>query len=398
MVAALALVTLGKLTLAAEFAPQAAVWLAWPTYDHKRGLSVSHEIATLAQTLANSVRVRVLIDSSKERESASALVGSHNVDWVQMRHAEIWMRDFGPSFLVGDGRRAVADFKFNYWGYEPEDSPVSRQHGQIDRIIAMRSEIPALEVGTIAEGGNHESNGEGTLMLVEAVERQRNPKLSIKEIEAINREKLGIDTFIWLPKGVVEDGMSFDGPIPGGAYLPITTGGHVDNIARFIDPATIALAEVTSAEAKKSPLAAENRKRLEAAFARIKAARDSQGRGFRVVRFPAPDLVTETMKPGDAVYDFLAELKYTRGHRFPKRKPIRVALASSYMNFVITNGLVVTSKFYRPGLPAALKQKDALVVSKLKSLFPGRKLVAMSSRAINLGGGGLHCVTMHEPK
>jgi agmatine deiminase len=33
----------------------------------------------------------------------------------------------------------------------------------------------------------------------------------------------------------------------------------------------------------------------------------------------------------------------------------------------------------------------------LKQVFPHRRVVAIESRAVNLGGGGIHCITANEP-
>lgn len=174
--------------------------------------------------------------------------------------------------------------------------------------------------------------------------------------------------------------------------------GHMDNIARFVDRNTIIAAEVTEAEAAASPLCAENRRRLEENFRILSAARDIHDKPFKIIRMPAADLHIETMKPGDPVYDFMADLSYRPAHAFPKGRPINVAHAASYLNFLLTNGLVLTSKLYVPGAPLALKRKDAETVRILKKVFTHRRVIAIESRSVNLGGGRIHCITANEPK
>jgi agmatine deiminase len=308
------------------------------------------------------------------------------------------MRDFGPSFLTDGKSLKVADFGFNYWGYDSAEAKASKEQDAVDRFVAQRLRIPAQRFDLISEGGNRESNGKGVIMLTEAVERQRNPSLSREELEAKLKVAMNAKVILWLPKGVMEDGYSFDGPIDGNIYLPITTGGHVDNFARFIDARTILLAEVTEEEAKRSGVARENRKRLEAARQAIEAARDQDGNPFRILRVPAPELVTEMMRPGDPVYDFLAGLNYPNGHKFPKGQPVRVAQANSYANFLITNKLVLGSRFWHPGLSSRVLEKDRRALAALRKAFPNHKVVLIPTRAVNLGGGGIHCITAHEPK
>jgi agmatine deiminase len=383
---------------AAEFDPQRAVWMSWPTYEHKKGVSVERTTIAIVRELLRNVNVEMLVPSDRVAARVRRLFPSKRLSLRKLDYSEIWMRDFGPSFLTDGQRKTVLDFGFNYWGYETPDQPSSRQHGAIDRSIAKSLRVATRTAGLIGEGGDREANGDGVAMLCEAVERQRNPGLTLAQIDEKVRTVLGVQKVIWLKQGVVEDGLFFAGPIAGNVYLPATTGGHMDNIARFADRRTIVAAEVTAAEAAQNPIAKENRRRLEANYQVLAAATDAHGQKFRIVRMPAPDLHLETMGPGDPMYDFLADVKYRPAHRFPKGKPVKFAHAASYLNFLITNGLVLTSKLYRPGAPLALKRKDAESLAILRKLFPGRRAVAIPTRSINLGGGGIHCITAHEPK
>jgi agmatine deiminase len=382
---------------AAEFAPQRAVWLSWPTYDHKRGVSIEKTTTQIVRELIKDVNVEMLVPDDKVASKVRALFPNKRVNLRKVPYSEIWMRDFGPYFISNGKEKTILDFGFNYWGYERTDMPTSKQHEQVDRLLAKQMGLPTRRSGTIGEGGDREANGDGVAMFVEEVEQQRNPQLSLSEIDEKLKAVMGVEKIIWLKKGVVEDGLFFAGPIEGDVYLPVTTGGHMDNIARFVDANTIVCAEVTEAEAKQSPLQAENRRRMEENFQVLSEATDVRGKKFKIHRMPAADLHVETMRPGDPIYDFMATLDYRPAHKFPKGKPIKVAHAASYLNFLITNGVVLTSKLYRPGAPIALKRKDIETVQILKKLFPGRRVVAIESRSINLGGGGIHCITSNEP-
>lgn len=392
------LVLSGNSQPAAEFRPLRAVWMAWPTYEHKTSVPLAPAMVEIIKTLLPEVKVELLVTNDKVAKQVRALIPSPNLNLRKLPYSEIWMRDFGPSFFGNGSQKSILDYGFNYWGYEKPENENSKLHEEVDRSIAKQLKIPTRRAFLIGEGGNREANGAGVAMLVESVERQRNPKFSLEILTERHMKALDVSKIIWLKEGLVEDGYSFDGPVADGVYLPITTGGHIDNIARFVDERTILLAEVTQAEAAKSPLAAENRKRLEENYQILKEATDANGKPFEIVRMPAADLQFETMSPGDPVYDFLAGLNYSDGSQFPKGKPVKVAHAASYLNFLIANGVVLTSKLYRPGAPESLKMKDQRSVEILKKVFPNRKVVAIDTRAINLGGGGIHCITSHEPK
>ena len=51
--------------------------------------------------------------------------------------------------------------------------------------------------------------------------------------------------------------------------------------------------------------------------------------------------------------------------------------AVSYLNFVITNGVVLVPAYWREGLPEREREKDILVRDTLQRLFSGRRVVQM---------------------
>ena len=403
MLTALAALTLGStatlpLRLPAEWEPQEAVLISWPTYDHVQNMPVSDVHVRIAQSLTPHVRVDILVRNAQEERAARAQLRrggvTQNIRFMRSPNAEIWVRDFGPIFTFQpNGQRTIVDFGFDYWGYSTPADPLAKRETSTESAVAKAMNLPIVKANLVSEGGNRESNGRGTLMMVESVERDRNPRLNRLQIEDEYRRVFGTRNFLWIPRGVLDDGYTFDGPLPNGSYTPITTGGHVDNIARFVDRRTLLVAEVTAAEAKNDPLAAENRRRTEEAVAILREARTEDGEPFRIIRMPSPDPILRTMRPGDPVYDFISTLEYRSGVPFPKGKPVQVAFATSYMNFLITNGAVLTSRFYKPGRNLALKRKDEQAIATLRRVFPGRKIIAIDSDAVNLGGGGLHCIT-----
>jgi agmatine deiminase len=104
------------------------------------------------------------------------------------------------------------------------------------------------------------------------------------------------------------------------------------------------------------------------------------------------------METGDGVYDIIKNYSYKDGTVFPKGKPVKVIAAASYLNFLIANDCVLMPKYWKEGLPLAVKERDAEALSILQSVFPGKKIIALDVLAVNLGGGGIHCITRNEPK
>ena len=143
---------------------------------------------------------------------------------------------------------------------------------------------------------------------------------------------------IWLNRGIAGD----------------DTHGHVDDISRFVGPATIVTAvEPDTSDANHAPLA-EN-------LARLKAARTLDGKQFTVVELPMPRPVV------------------FRGQRLP----------ASYANFYIANGLVLVPTFHDPN--------DRVALNILAEVFPDREVDRHSRVDLVWGLGTLHCMTQQQP-
>jgi agmatine deiminase len=149
---------------------------------------------------------------------------------------------------------------------------------------------------------------------------------------------LGATKVIWLKNGIAGD----------------DTHGHVDDLARFVDAATVIIVvEDNKADPNYAPLK-ENLRLL-------REARDENGRPLRVVKIPMPAPV---------IFD---------GQRLP----------ASYANFYIANELVLVPMFSDP--------RDREVLNILADLFPGREVIGIPCRDLVLGLGTLHCMTQQEP-
>ena len=388
----------------AEFEPQRALWMAWPTYENKRGLPTEPLLIEIIRAAENRVEIELLAQDADEAGAIRARLREEDVPdgHVTIRsvpHGDVWVRDMGPIFLRGDrGGLRIADFGFNMWGYESPDSPNSRLEEAVDRLIAEQLGLEVVKSALVSEGGSREFNGRGTMIAVEAVEKQRNPGWTLDAMDEEFRRVLGVSRVIWLAEGMAEDELTFRGRLPGDVYTVITTGGHVDEFARFADPETILLAEVTEAERRTDPIAAISYERLEESFRRLSAATDQDGNPFRIVRVPVPDSLFDTMRRGDGVFDYIQPLEYEDGSRIDPDDEIRVIAAASYLNFQVTNGLVLAQKYWKPGMPESLREKDERALAILREVFPGREVLPLDAMAVNLGGGGIHCILQQEPR
>lgn len=401
-------VQLRELRSPAEYQKQDALWFIWNPYDHKIGESNAKVLSELIEITHKSQKVVLSVaDSTVYKDALKHIdkeVRNHpNFSFAFIPSIQFWARDMGPVFTVlEDGKLAIADFNFNLWGYGEPNDPDNLVEEAFDRNVAEYLELPVITSKMISEGGNREINSQGILITVERVEAERNPDMSISEMENEYKRLLGVQKTIWLKEGLKEDEHTFLGPIETAeefrAYTTITTNGHVDEFARFVNDSTILLAEVDEFQlASGDPIALENHKRLEVNYQILKEATDLNGKKFSIIRMPMPDPIFEEMGPGDDVYEYIKTLDYQSGIKFPDGEEIKVVAAASYLNFIIANEVVIGQRYCRDECSDRVKILDQKAQEILQNVFPERKVYMVDALAVNLGGGGIHCITIHQP-
>jgi agmatine deiminase len=390
--------------LSPEYEKTSSVWLLYPNVEHKKGMSNAAVTAEIIKNLLPTTQVVLICASDSMKTVAfktlgNSLTSSPNFRSLVIPFQEFWARDMGPLFVKNQkGEIAMADFNFNAWDYGDTTDVIIQKDEKLDENIAKMFKIPIISSNMIHEGGDHEINSQGVLMAVKAVEKQRNPNLSVDNMEKEFKRLLGAKKVIWLEEGVLEDESTFSGPLRGKngefIYTVLTTNGHIDEIARFVNDSTILLAEVDAAEVfLNDPIAIENKKRLDKNYEILQKARNMNGKLFKIVRIPLPVANIGRMEPGDPVYDIIAEMKFVDGPNFPQGKAIKVIAAASYCNFLIANDIVIAPKYFKKGDSIDVKQRDETARQVLQKVFPNKKIVMIDALAINLGGGGIHCIT-----
>ncbi len=379
----------------AEFEPQSAVWIgARPKENGQPALGI---VAQMVAALAPSVDVYLMTPTAAEKVQVEAAIRKTGLDTRRIHYVAItssptrWYRDIGPIFLTGDrGHLKVVDFDFNCYGDCQSGSAEAKAKEGIDRQIAGMLHLPILRTELASEGGDREVNGRGTLMAVEAVEMQRNPQLTRHQIERELLRVLGQKKMIWLKRGMAEDDDAERGPLYANVYAA-GAGGHIDEMARFTAPDTVVLAQVTPQERDSDRVLRMSYQRLEENERILKSATDQDGHPFHIVRMPAADPIylDYNFKAGDH------GLAFFRGSK--PGQPIRVILPASYMNFTISNGVVLVPAYWRPGRPESTRRKDEAAKRILQRLFPDRRILRIDAENLNYGGGGMHCATQQQP-
>ena len=339
----------------AEWEPHAATWIAWPhnrdDWPGKFG-PIPWVYVEIVRHLHRAERVRILAqDAGAERRASSLLarggVDLSRVDFFRFPTDRAWTRDFGPIFVKRGGEVAATNWRFNAWAKYPDWRRDDRVSGLIRRALRLREWRPTAMVRgrrrrVALEGGSVDVNGRGTLLTTEecllSPVQARNPGLTRGDVERVLADYLGVRKTLWLGRGIAGD----------------DTHGHVDDLARFVNPRTVAIASEEDA-------GDENYEPLRENLRLLRGMTDQDGRRLRVVTLPMPDPV---------IFD---------GQRLP----------ASYANFYVANGLVL--------VPTFNDAKDRVALSVLADLFPGRRVVGIHAVDLVWGLGTLHCMTQQEP-
>ncbi len=341
----------------AEWEPHAATWIAWP---HERSdwpgkfSSIRWVYAEIVRVLADSERVEIIVSDSAQDRSVRRILRDVGTDLDQVRTHRwptdrSWLRDSAPTFVLrrGTGGRKAAvglvQWKFNAWA--------KYDNFRLDRAlpsrIARATRLPRWKAYAsgrwiVMEGGAFDVDGQGLLLTTEECllgdVQARNPGLDRSALETAFHDYLGVTEVVWLGRGIEGD----------------DTHGHVDDIARFVAPRTVAAIDPDGATTPDSDALRENLERL-------KRYRTTDGRALKVLALPAPDPVV------------------FRGHHLP----------ASYANFYIANRSVLVPTFDDP------HDREALKV--LAGAFPEREVVGIHARELVWGLGTLHCLTQPEP-
>ncbi len=378
-------------TIPSEFDEQEYIWLSWVESGFLGGEPFYVTALQAMKEITPYVKVRLFYgpqpaydkEQLKSRIYEKLIENKIDTSRISLFYNEQYygaIQDPGPVFLKnGNNDFAIADFKFIH--------PDKRTES-IDRNIAAQLSLPVISSSMISEGGAWQTNGKGTMLLVESVEMDRNKSMTKTQIENEYKRVLGVTKIIWLKKGPKEEEW---GKLENGKY-GIGTGGHIDEFCRFADPTTVLLAEVSEKDTAGNEISKESFSRMEENFKILKQSTDQNGRPFNIIRLPAGPLMTKKVS-----YKNLSEAEQSWFNDVTTDS-VEFYLATGYMNFIIANKVIVTTKFWKAGMPDEFKERDEQAKQTLETAFPGRKIVQIDCMPLHHDGGGLHCHSRNQPK
>ncbi len=330
----------------AEWEPQEAVWLAWPhsleTWPGRFD-RMPLFFANWARLMAETTPVRILVPESLAKSAALVLPGNRRIEWVVAPTNDAWVRDYGPTFVhdASLGGMVGIDWHYNAWGgkYPPWDDDDAAA-----ALMCNAIGIPRIRSELCLEGGAIETDGRGRLLTTPEclITETRNPGWSSERISKELCKQMGVSEVVWLS---------------GGGLVGDDTDGHIDQLARFLDPENIVVAVCDD---PSDP----NHEPLEANYRQLCLWGSSTEPQVQIHRLPIP------------------ALREIDGQRVPE----------SYCNFLMLG----RERLLVPSF--GQHQADDHARSLLSELAGGATVEAIDCQDLIWGLGALHCASRDQPK
>jgi agmatine deiminase len=325
-------------------------WVAWPwdseIWDRIPGTNLQHAqnaIERLIRFIVRYENVSVLAPHGMQKDLQQLVQRTDqpfSIDVISAVYNDIWVRDTLPTFAVTDSQSLVGiNWRFNGWGRRIRGYARYGGDAELSRKVTELSGAQVANSGITAEGGAFAFDGNGLIVATKSVvlDKNRNAGFDKDALEAALLRASGCTSICWLP---------------GDRNESITTG-HADSILSFGADNTALFHWVEDDTTPEYDVCDYNLRVFQ-------EWADEQGRHYEIVRVSAPD------------------------HQYGDSQCV------SYVNFAHVNGAIIMPKF---GVKADNRARD-----KISAAFGGRlKVEMLDVRAITAAGGGIHCVTCHEP-
>lgn len=335
------------IVLPAEWEPQSGIQLTWP----HSGTDWAPMLDEISQCYARIVREIIRFEPVMIVTPSADIVHPYIEDLDQDRiHIcevrgtnDTWARDHGGITVTNNDKPAVLNFIFNGWGMK---YPANYDNQIVSEMESGQAFAPGIKVFSppfVLEGGSIESDGCGTVLTTASClfsNNRNEPWLSHNTKDDL-AFFLGADRLLVLENGYLEGD---------------DTDGHVDTLARFCDPETIAYVQCTDPDDSHfDELLAMERELL--------ALRTAEGKPYRLISLPM----------AEPVFD-------EDGYQLP----------ATYANFLILNGAVLVPAYGNDEL-------DEQAREALRTAFPDREIISVDCLPLIQQGGAIHCATMQYP-
>jgi agmatine/peptidylarginine deiminase len=321
--------------LPAEWEPHEALLLALPHPNTDWNAYLEDSLSAYRNFIEAIVKFEPVVLLCHDKTFARKLLGDlPHITYIQATYNDTWCRDYGPIDVVVEGKMHAFDFTFTAWGGKFDSTHDNAIPAFLHKQGVFKG--PLRSVDFILEGGSIESDGRGTLLSTKTclLNPNRNAELSLEAIEQTLQSLFGLKRTIWLSQGHLEGD---------------DTDAHIDTLARFIDPETIAYVKCEDEiDSHYTPL--------------LNMEAELQKTDYKLLPLPLPSPV---------LYE-------------------EARLPATYANFVFVNGGLIVPTYNQP--------TDALALQLLQVALPHLEVVGVDASVFIRQHGSLHCACMQRLK
>ena len=321
-----------------EWHSHAFCLMAWPCnleLYKSNIIEARKQISLLANIISKDEKV-IIFCNHNDFNDVNNYIDNKEIRVIKQNLDDSWMRDIAPIFYKNKNSLSSVNFQFNGYG--------KYLNFKNDNLMALKIakllDIKIHNSKIVLEGGAITYDENGNLFTTKKVIFNKNRKQVIapKEINENLMDFFDLKNIYYFPQGLIGD----------------DTDGHIDNIFCPIGN-NIFLIASSDKKNKNYDILKNNKKFIEEAFKKNKQE-------YHLIDIPLPQKVMIDNRE----------------------------LVSSYINFYFTESSIILPKFNVP--------QDTIVKNIFIKLFKDKKIILLDTRAINYGGGNIHCVTMNVPK
>lgn len=331
--------------LPAEWHPQSGVQLTFP-HSGTDWAYVLREVEEcfirIASELSKDELVLIVTPNPDwVKKQIEERVNMNNIRFLKSNTNDTWARDHGAITLLHNNNPVLCDFTFNGWGLKF----ASDYDNRITRLAVKEGVLNGTYkncLNFVLEGGAIETDGMGTLLTTSQclLSPNRNAYMDKAEIEKYLMEIFNLKRVLWLDYGYLAGD---------------DTDSHIDTLARFCSPDTIAYVQCRDKDD-------EHYEELYQMEKQLQTFRMENGKPYRLLPLPMADPVFED------------------GERLP----------ATYANFLIANKKILYPTYNQP-------KNDREAKEMLQIAFPEHEIIGIDCRILIKQHGSLHCVTMQYP-
>lgn len=335
----------------AEWEPQYMVQLTFPHSQTDWAYMLDDAIAcfvNIARQIAMRQLLLVVCHNKSEVQKILKDLPQENIVYSDLPTNDTWARDHGGITVFNGNKVELVDFTFNGWGMKFSANLDNQITNRLYRKGVFADEVSYKNrLNFILEGGSIESNGTDTILTTSncllSLNRNNLPK---ETVEKRLKKYLGAQRILWLNHGYLAGD---------------DTDNHIDTLARFCSPNTIAYVCCNDSTDEHY----HELKEMEKELMQFSTHPNRPNDKYKLIPLPMAEAVMDE-----------------NGNRLP----------ATYANFLIMNKVVL--------MPYYNTKTDEVAKQQLQKAFPMRAVIGIDCTALIRQHGSLHCVTMqyHLPK